>query len=364
MNKMIGSAVCVTAALILLSGCRSKVTQNEDQVREVSSFSNLCNNGELYMDNDKTVFCDFISMTAAPLCSKPNCPHNNEKICSAYNMYGVPFLYNEKIYYFVSDAIDNGDKTFSDITDVYISDTDGTNRSVVKTIKDLCPEEGSNMFIVGNELYLFAVKHNFSEYGGYGSEQTKEVRFCKFDLTDYSLTDIALLGTDYSNSSYFLGVFNGSIYFNYSYLEEPDVDFENTDYKHKEYKYDLKSGEISDNDVDNLHMISGGWIIIKNGSGCIMRNEKGEEITLEENYSDFDCIVNDIAFSGYYGYCVDLKSGKKYSLDFGGENSQNSRYTVKDHIDVRYIVGVQNYAENSREYISFTEDELIGEEIK
>ena len=220
------------------------------------------------------------------------------------------------------------------------------------------------MFIVGNDLYLFAVKHNFSEYGGYGSGQTKEIRLCKFDLTDYSLTDIALLGTDHSNSSYFSGVFNGSIYFNYSYLEEPDVDFENTDFKHKEYKYDLKSGEFSECDIDNIFMISGGWIIIKKGSGCIIRNEKGEEMTLEENCSDFDCIVNDIAFSGYYGYCVDLKRGKKYSLDLGGENSQNLRYTVKDHIDGRYIVGAQNYAENSREYISFTEDELIGEEIK
>lgn len=364
MNRVIGSTVSVITTLALLSGCKSKVTQNEGQIREISSFSNLCNNGELYMDNDKAVFCDFLSMTSSPLCSKPNCPHNSEKVCSAYNMYGVPFLYNEKIYYFVSEVIDNGDKAFSDTADVYISDTDGTNRSVVKTIENLCPEEGSNMFVVGNNLYLFVVKHSFSEYGGFGSEQAKEVRFCKFDLSDYTLTDIALLGTDYSNSGYILGVYNGSIYFNYSYLEEPGVDFENTDFKHKVYKYNLKSEEMAQCDIDGIHMISNGWIIIKNGSGCIIRNENGEEMTLEENYSDFDCIVNDIAFSGYYGYCVDLKSGKKYSLNFGDENSQNSRYIVKDHIDGRYIVGVQNYADNSREYISLTENELLGEETK
>lgn len=365
MNKRIRSTVCVIAASVLLSGCNSKVTRNENQIREISYFSNLCNNGELYMDNDKAVFYDFHSMTAAPLCPKPNCSHNNSKTCSAYNMYGVPFIYNNKIYYFVSDIIDDGNNNFSDTTDVYTSDLDGTNRSVANTIENLCLEEVSNMFIVGNDLYLFAVKHNFSEYGGYGSEQTKEIHFCKFNLSDYSLTDMVLLGTDYSNSGYILGAFNDSIYFYYSYLENPDTLLDCNIFKHKEYKYDLKSEEISECDIDDIHMISNGWIITKKDSDCTMRNENGKEITIDEKCSDFDSIVNDIAFSGYYGYCVNLADGKKCKLNFSDENTQNAvvRYTVKDYIDGKYIVQVQHYAENSRDYISLTEKELIGEEI-
>lgn len=370
MNKMIKGTVCVIAASVLLSGCNPRVTYNENQIREISYFSNLCNNGELYMDNDKAVFYDFHSMTAALLCSKPNCLHNSEKTCSAYNMHGVPFIYNNKIYYFVSDIIDDGNKNFSDTTDVYTSDLDGTNRSVVNTFEDFCLEEASKMFIVGNDLYLFAVKHNFSEYGGFGSEQTKEVLFCKFNLSDKSLTDLASLGTDYSNNGYILGVFNNSIYFYYSYLDNPinysDVISENVTFKYKKYKYNLKSEEISECDIDNISLISGGWIITENDLVCTMLNEEGQEITIDEKNNDFDCVINDIAFSGYYGYCVDLASGKKYRLNFTNENTQNVnvRYTVKEYIDDKYIVQVQNYAENNRDYISLTENELIGEEIK
>lgn len=370
MNKTIKGAVCVIAASALLSGCSSEVTQNENQIREISHFSNLCNNGELYMDNGKAVFYDFLSMTSAPLCSKPNCLHNSGKTCSAYNMYGIPFIYNEKIYYFVSDIINDGSNNFSDTTDAYTADLDGTNRSVVNTFENWAFETAPGMYIVGNELYLFVVKHAFDEYGGCGSEQTKEVHFCKFNLSDYALTDLALLGTDYSNNGRILGVFNNSIYFYYSYLDNPvsylDIQFENIDYKHKEYKYDLKSEEISECDIDNIHAISRGWMIIKNGSGCIMRNEKGEETAVDEKCNDFDCVVNDIAFSGYYGYCVNLESGKKFRLNFTDDNTQNAnlRYMVKDYIDGKYIVWAENYAENSRDYISLTENELVGEEIK
>lgn len=367
MNKRIKCTVCVIAALMLLSGCNSNVTQNETQNREISRFSNLCNSGELYIDNGKAVFFDFLSMTAAPLCSNPNCPHTDDKTCSAYNMHEIPFIYNEKIYYFDSDIIDDGNNNFSDTTDIYISDLDGTNRSVVKTIENLCLEEVSNMFIVGNNLYLFAVKHNFSEYGEYGSEQTKEVHFCKFNLSDYSFTDMALLGTDYSNNGHILGVFNDSIYFYYNYLETPDTLLDCIIYKYKEYKYDLKSKEISESDIDNIHAILCGWVITENDLGRTMRNEKGKEIAIEYKYSDFDCILNDIAFSGY-GYCVDTADGKKYrlNLNYQDENAQILifGYTVKDYIDGKYIIRLLNYAENSIDYISLTESELIGEEIK
>lgn len=368
MNKRIKCTVCVIAASVLLSGCNSDAAQNEAQSREISRFSNLCSNGELYMDINKAMFYDFLSMTAAPLCSKPNCPHTDDKTCSAYNMHGIPFIYNEKIYYFDSEIIDDGNNNFSDTTDIYISDLDGTDRSVVKTIENLWLEEVSNMFIVGNNLYLFAEKHNFSEHGEHGREQTTEIRFCKFNLSDYSFTDIALLGTDYSNKGHILGVFNDSIYFYYDYLENPEpltgcIIY----YKHKEYKYDLKSKEITESDIDNIRAILSGWVITENDSSCTMRNEEGKEITLENRYSFFDCIVNDIAFSGG-DYCVDTADGKKYSLNLNDRDEDVQinvpEYRVKDYIDGKYIVQVRNYAENSIDYISLAEDELIGEEIE
>lgn len=361
MNKKIKCAACVIALSALLTGCKSEVALEENLIREISRFSNLCNNGELYMDNDKAVFYDFTSMTSSPLCSKPNCPHNSEKVCSAYNMYGVPFIYGDKVYYFVSDAINDGNGNFSDITELYSSDFDGTNRSVETTFENLCIDEATGMFMVGNELYLFSLKRNFSEYGGFGSEQTKEVHFSKLNLSDYSITELALLGTDYSSSGYFLGVFDNSIYFSYSYLDSPNELLNNPDFKHKGYKYDLRSEEIDQCNTDDIFMISGGWTVTKSDSGCVIKNENGEEITLNENYNDFDSIVNDIAFSGYYGYCINLSDGKRYKLNFTDDNS--SRYSIRDYIDGKYIVMTENYAENSRDYISFAEDELIGEEI-
>lgn len=369
MNKAVRCLALYTAVLLLMSSCSSQ-PQDNGEIREISSFTNLCNNGELYVDNDKVVFYDFMSMTSSPVCSKPNCAHNSSKTCSAYDMYGVPFIYNDKIYYFDTNIEDNGDDSYSDTTDVYTAALNGADRNVINTFDELCFYPESGMYLVGGDLYLFAAKHSFSPYGSYGGEQKAEIHLCRYNLPDNSLTDILLLGNDYLNGGTFFGVFDGCIYLSYSYSEEPiryqDIftEIEKADFKYRTYKYDLKSKEIVQCDIDNIHSISGGWMIIEDGSNCIMRNEKGEEAAVDEACGSFDCIINDKAFSGYYGFCIDLPSGEKHKLNFAGEDAPtaNIRYEVKDYIDGRYIIQAINYAENSREYISLTEDELIGEE--
>lgn len=365
MKKSLISIILFTVIFSLLCGCNVTDAENNHRVREISSYSNLCNNGELYLDYDKEAFFDFTSMTGTYICAKPNCSHSNPKDCSAYGMSELPFIYKDKIYYFVSDIVANDDGSFSDRTDFYKADMDGTNREIVDTIKDFSIEN-IKMFLIGDELYLSAVKHSFSEYGGYGSDQAAEKYFCKYNLSDNSLTEIKNFGAKYSCSLNIYGVFNNAVYFYLSYSEKPiSIDDNDTVFVTEQYKYELDSGTLSDCDIQGLVSISEGWAIIDNDSDFTLINENNEKAVIDGNYRDYDYIVNNIIFSGYYGYCVNLENGKKYALNLPRENSENQgiRYIVKDFIEERYIVQVLNYTENSKSYISLTEDELIGEKI-
>ncbi len=180
-----------------LCSCNSAPAETDGQVREISSYSKLCSGGELYLDYDKETFYDFTSMKGTYICAKPNCNHSDPKVCSAYGMSQLPFIYNNNIYYFVSDVIVHDDGSFSDKTDLYMADMDGTNREIIDTIEDLSID-CIKMFLVGDELYLSATKHSFSQYGGYGSDQTMQKIFCKYNLSDNSLHQIKNFGEKYS----------------------------------------------------------------------------------------------------------------------------------------------------------------------
>lgn len=353
----------------MLCGCNSDSNDNENEIRIVSQFTNLCNNGELYSDSGKAVFFDFISMVSSPLCARPNCTHTDAEVCSAYNMGICPFIYNDKIYYFMHDIFVDKDGTFREKSDIYVADLDGTNRQAVKTIYDMRLADISPMCIIGNELYVSAISHTFSEYGGYGDEQACEAYLCKYNFDTNTFTSIKSFGMNYSVGLYFYGVYNNCIYMTHSYKTESTVfTFETTTsnsqdtFIRENIKFDLETFEISQSDLSEIHAITNGWCIMGDENETVFLNEDGRQIISEESVYDFIYIVNDIAFVEYYGYCIDLSDGKKYAV-VKPENP-DQRYTVKDYIGEKYIVAITDYEKGSKNYAAFTKNELIKEEIK
>lgn len=132
-------------------------------------------------------FYDYKSQKDVPLCSKPNCTHQDED-CDAYalsflreeDMHSNPIAYKNKLYYAYSDL-------FAPSFSICQSDLDGSNRKVIYS------EEGKqlqNAFIYENKVYVSVNLYQPDEQGLL-MEQTQDYEFYSIDLEKRTKTDLS-----------------------------------------------------------------------------------------------------------------------------------------------------------------------------
>ena len=123
-------------------------------------------------------FYDYENQQDIPLCSKPNCFHQDEN-CDAYElsflkdeeMYSNPIVYKDKLYY---EYIDLFSPSFS----ICQSNLDGSNRKVIYS------ENGTmlqNAFIYKDKLYIAVNLYKMDEQNSL-MKQTKNFEFYSINL--------------------------------------------------------------------------------------------------------------------------------------------------------------------------------------
>ena len=367
----------IVSALILLSSCgketfttrqengtfdsavSNEVTSSNDESGRLISFLNISNNGELFIDSQTRLnFFDFTIMDSVVICSKPNCPHNDENSCSSFGMHRDPFIQDGHIYFFETDAyMDKNKPVFN--TNIVRADIDGTNRKVILTLEDKALSS-SNILLMGDTLYFGLRTLDYNELSINSDDST--AMLYSYNLKTDKLTELFSMKEGYNCSAQIDGLFCGEIYFEMHYQEEkreynPDEFVQpifNTNY----YKYNPYDGTISERDGEYYPF--SGCVIHFEDEGITFYFENGRELYISDisTKSTYISIINDFIIDTENKFAVEISSGKRYAVD-GIETGDSIIY----YMDGSYVI--KSFDENSGAYgyRKIDENELIGAEI-
>ncbi len=348
-------ALCIFASALLF-GCGGAENISESSGTVISLYTDICNDGELYIDNPnaRLNFVDFKSMKSAIICPSPNCPHNDPNSCPSFGMMNHPLIYGGKLYFF-KESIEYSDGKAVDSTAVYSAELDGTGKKKLGSVDEGILNHYNRAVLVDDTLYFCLTKSGYDEFGK--STQTKEISLYSYSFAENKFSRLADIGKGISAGDWLYGVFNGEIYISFSYLEKEATpeDFMNPDtvpvFQQILYKYSISDGSLTEV-KESISGIQNGWIIIKDGDSTILRNESGKNVTIP---TDADvAVVNGYAFDSVNKAAYDLSSGKTYSLNLRQEYSE-----VIYYIDESYITKSFDNV-----YEKIPEAEMIGEEAK
>lgn len=360
--------VCVIAALCICAStllCGCGVNENQSMSREsisfvISLYTDICNDGELYIDNPnaRLNFVDFKSMKSAIICPSPNCPHNDPYSCPSFGKMNHPIIYGGKLYFF-KESTEYSEGKAVDKTAVYSAELDGTGKREICSTDEGILNHYDRAVLVGDTLYFCLTKYDYDEFGK--STQTKEISLYSYSFTENNFTKLADIGKGFSAGNWLLGEFGGEIYVQFSYREtEPaPEEYMNPDlmpeFERILYKYSIADGSLTRCEED-ISDIQNGWIIKKDGDSTILRNESGKDITIPTG-SDVT-VVNGYAFDTVNKVAYDLSSGRQYSLNLRQEYCEIIYY-----IDESYIAKSLDSVGNNV-YEKIPESGLIGAEVK
>jgi len=228
----------ILTALILLTSCSHEVNINNDTTEKVSFLRGShfsVGNQYLLKNMDLLQYIDLTSgdMSWNPLCSKPNCRHDDDS-CAAFMLRMVmnPFIYKDKLYYFMWYGNDVG------VEDgLYQADTDGTNQKLI-----FKPEENEFIynawFFNGNLVFAYRKKEHSDILYGDLSHLGHTYRFYIYNFE--SVTLFYETGLIYNEEFFFHGIIGNDVYFDYrardSYFDVPFGQFyEYIEDKNSEY---------------------------------------------------------------------------------------------------------------------------------
>lgn len=338
-------------ALAMLTGCAKESSAPENNARIVWTYGNADENGELYTDSDGLLhFIDFETMQSALLCSKPNCTHTSEKVCSAFGMGNHPILYGDKLYFFDVETDFDGDG-ITDTTTVYKAEPDGTNRIKVCTIEELDLEPYTRMLIVGDKAYFSMDKKGWNDERT-ASSGYNEVWFCGYDFSTDTLERIEKLHEGWCSGSWIFGLFDNKVIFSYAYSEEKIPFTLDTSEIGKYFTNvlrvcDIESGEISDLTLPEPLYVGNGYYVYEKDGGAVVLSENGEELFLPDFPTSGNLfIANGKLFNYFKQVCADLSDGKM--------NVLNSSDNLVAYTDGFYIL------KNFDEYSKIAESDYIG----
>ncbi len=347
--------IAVALSLTILSGCvKTNSSPSGSNERIVWTYGNADEKGELYTDSEERLhFADFDTMQSAVLCSKPNCPHTNEKDCSSFGMSNHPILYDGKLYFFDVQTNFDGDE-ITDITTVYQAEPDGTSRTKVSTIEGLALLNYTRMLIVDNKAYFSMDKTGWNDdrtaTSGYN-----EVWLCSFDFSTGKFERIEKLHEGWCSGTWIYGLYDSNVIFSYAYSEEKVPYLEDPSeigkYFTYVYKtYDTESGELTELTLPEPMYVGGGYYVYEKDDGAIVLSENGKEMTLPDFPVNGNLTLADGKLFNCFGQtCADLSDGKTYFLKYSDD--------LTAYADGFYIL------KNLNNYTKISEKDYIGDEL-
>ena len=359
--KKLFSLVFAVLLICSLCSCGSISSDGHTDSHMVNNETNIYNDGEFYYDSyTRLNYCDFTAMQSTIVCPYPNCTHTDSSTCSSYGLSCYPTVFGGKMYYF-SDDIKYTNGTYTETITAYRCDIDGTNRIALETFTGWEIADYNPALVVENKIYMTAKQTTFNDYGT--TEDYVSVSLISYDFETGKFNEVVKVGEGYNAGASIKGEANGIVYISYSYydheLSDEELDALYNEYVFPEsvleyYKFDLSTGELSEND-EAVWKALDGYLIVYNDdlTEAIIRTPNGEEYDIGNKVALQVC--NDYAFHLYYGLIIDLKTGNHYESKLPLE----SHYNVEYYLDGCYILRDSV----SNEFIKLEEDELIGKEI-
>ncbi len=350
--------IVLTAFAILLCSCGDGRSLGETY-RLISNLYMTTNGGEFLISNDgKLKFYDFTSMVETYVCSKPNCQHNDESICSAYGMGYHPFFFGDSLYFF-DTGFKNEDGRTVCYSELWKAKPDGSSRKKLVTVNARL-ETYYSAVLNGNMLYFVGAQPEFDEFGttsGKGSQALYSL-----NLNTNKSEKLYDFCEGYHSYGSVNGIFGDKLYF-WGSSSEVEIDFMAENYIDTTeafyYVMNLESGEIKLSDMPAPMLICPDcYVSAEDGKTVIYKPDSAEPIILdsfiEDRYPDIR-LVNNKLFSRFDGKVYDLETGKIYTL------LTEPKVQIRDYINGSYIVcrfEVDKYI-----FGKALENDLIGEEI-
>lgn len=387
--KYVYRVIAISMIILLLStGCH----MNEDTgkgIRVIESGLSVSNEGILYSClqlNNALCFYDFESMQSVYLCAEPNCNHTDHERCKAFRSSHMPFLYNEKLYYFTGESYYERDGSIKHTTKLIESDFSG---SVEKTITEF---EADNItsyicYLVGDTLYYIGAKIRYTDLG---SSNYSSHSLFSINLSDGRVNTIGKILDGYNVNIMPHGIIDNKLFLTIHYTED-DINF--ADYNMEDWSsiplrynchMDLESGIIEKIDlpvptkiVDNYYYYNkrydnGAYKFVardwrKGTERVIYDGPVGNNVDLIDGKMFFSPVEgidkngdpirklddNGVIFFSDIEYSYDLKKGKLTTIQKKISNRENLDIVASS--EDKYIVfykDIDNNIHNRLAYIS------------
>lgn len=156
--KLIGTAILIATFASTFSACSD--TKTDEQARYMRVYGTIYNDGELIVtENAVLSFLQYSDMSTIALCGQSNCDHSNAVTedglpCLAYGKQTLPFLYNEKLYWF-EDRYETKDGKAVESAVLHSSDPLGTSEKEVCKIEGFSCDWISTSVLKNNTLLFF-----------------------------------------------------------------------------------------------------------------------------------------------------------------------------------------------------------------
>ncbi len=360
-KKLISVMIALSlAAAILFTSCSSDATS--DEARIITNHTNLCNNGELYTDNQSRLhFADFTTMNSAFICPYPNCAHDNEETCPSYGIYICPTIYGDNLHYFTYDVLREEDG-YTWITYFNKANLDGTNRVKLCELKGLQVMSYTKLLLIGDTFYFCPDSVEFDDFGSTTNRNASYLYSYSFKNNEF--TKIDKLAEGYGAGAWLFGIYNDEIYFHINYAEEEydyklleDLEYAESVFTTYYVKYNISDGSISKLDYTVDYLMSGYLITSDADGNMTLHAPDGSEKPIPK-LADAS-IVNGYIFDRMSKTAYEIETGKLLSL-----KTDDIMTEIVYYIDGYYIL--RNIDDDKGGYIykKVSAGELIGSEIE
>lgn len=304
----------------------------------------------------------------SPLCANPNCSHNTSE-CTAQIVGTNPIIYNDYVYYFVSEQdvneLSSGEREFYINSELRRVSMETSEFETIVEFHDCVPDTEGGYFRDENIIYFTGTDMNLQTdaYGAiYISNIGGKQFLCSIDLesgtyVNYgSIYDGDEMYETASSSCYatIRDAYDEKIYINYSFLEEeiPDEEVipEYNGFAYLTFEFDLASKTLSESELPSPIIADLNYYV---GFG----RENLKLIVIEgENRYEVECGEEVFAASVVNNKLFNKNEQKWYDLNDMSEHSMGeySDYIVTTYYDGCYILI------NGYKTVKLTEEELFA----
>ena len=201
--------------------------------------------GFVHSKNGCLWYLDYETETDIPFCSNPACSHNRAGCDAEFS--GLTYIYKGTLIDIPNHFTHDENRDWVDITEFIMSDLNGQNRKTISQLNYFI----TDMLAYEDRLYLCCLNYYYIE----GEEKYSQPSHGKAYLAEVSLETGEVtyfsecLSDGWNNGLSLGGIYDGELYFQYSYSDEFDGEYtwpsELT--WHSNYrKMDLKTYEITE----------------------------------------------------------------------------------------------------------------------